>query len=566
MNLSKRLSYTFLGLALTVAANAQVKPDTDKKPATTTTPDKKPAEQPITKPAVNEEIEVVRPYKPVLADAAKIRRSPDLNNYKVFKPNLSYSILDKRLELNSDITQLQAEAHKQPDPLPFFNNYVKAGFGNIGTTLGELYLNNGQDEALQVGFFAKHLAQKGSLNKQNASRQEVGFFGKSILEKFTVNGELDFERIGTYYYGVNTDRPLENTDPRKQRFSSFGLKGELLKNYDAESKSDYAVKADAYLLGSRFNSKESSFALSGFFNSAYKQFNIGANSSLDFTKTKDSVDFSNNIFKINPYVKFQGKNYKISLGINYVQEFGERSNPNLFPVAMAELPIVPQYATIFGGFTGDIVKGSLRQFGFENPYIAKSIIRNSREKSNFYGGIKGNAGAGFGYKAMVFYKKVDNLPLYVSSQYGFERFEIIYDKANVFGIQGELNVKASETLTWTGKVEANKYSTETQSYAWLKPGLRIHSNFRLSLNKKFIIDGEAVYTGDRDASTFDINNVATVVPVKSYLDLSGGAEYAIKNKLGVYVRVNNLFSTKYQQYIYYPSYGLNILGGLNYSF
>jgi len=572
MRLFKSFSYTFLGLAFAVAANAQVKPTTptDNKPGSekkpTTTPEKKPTEQQPPKSALQEEIDVVRPYKPVLADAAKIRRSPDLNTYKVFKPNLSYSVLDKRLELNSDITQLQAQALQQPAPLPFLNNYAKAGIGNFSSTLGELYLNNGQDEALQVGFFAKHLAQKGPLNKQNYSNQQVALFGKSILEKFTVNGSLDFNRIGTYYYGENPDLPGYNPDPRKQRFSTIGIKGELQKNYDPEKVSDYAAKVDAYTLGGRYNSKESSFALSGFYNSVYNQFNIGANASLDFTKTKDSLDINNNILKINPYVKFQGKNYKISLGINFVEEFGERNNPNLFPVATIELPIVPQYATLFGGYNGDIIKGSLRTFGFENPYIAKSIILNSREKANIYGGVKGNAGAGFGFKAMIYFKTVDNLPLYVSSQYGFERFEIIYDKADILGLEGEVNVRASETLTWTGKIEATKYNMETQSYAWLRPGLRLHSNFRLSLNKKFIIDGEAVYTGDRDALIFDLNEVPSVVPVKSYLDLSGGVEYAVKNKLGVFLRVNNLFGSKYQQYIYYPKLGLNVIGGLNYSF
>ena len=59
--------------------------------------------------SITEEIEVVRPYKPVLADAAKIRRSPDLNSGKPFKPTLSYNVLDDKFELNSDIKQLQAQ-------------------------------------------------------------------------------------------------------------------------------------------------------------------------------------------------------------------------------------------------------------------------------------------------------------------------------------------------------------------------------------------------------------------------------------------------------------------------
>ena len=49
------------------------------------------------KGAITEEIEVVRPYKPVLADAVKIRRNPDLEENRPFKPVLSYTIQDKKL-------------------------------------------------------------------------------------------------------------------------------------------------------------------------------------------------------------------------------------------------------------------------------------------------------------------------------------------------------------------------------------------------------------------------------------------------------------------------------------
>ena len=556
------IPYTIFSLLLTVAVNAQTKPE-DKKPDPA-----KPASGTLT-----EEIEVVRPYKPVLADAAKIRRSPDLNNHKPFRPNQTYLILDKRLELNSDIRQLDAQPlNAAPAPL-FENNYAKLGFGNYGTALGELYLNTGNDEALQAGFFMKHLGQSGDLNKQRGTRQEVGIYGKSIMEKITVNGELGFDRLSTNFYAVNPNIPNFNPDPKKQRFSTISLKGELLKNYEqTQSSLDYAIKADAYTLSSRYGSKETSFALSGFFNNTYKQFNVGVNSSIDFTKTKDSLDIGNHIFRANPYVKFQGKNYKISVGVNFVQEFGENSRTNILPVVIAELPVVPGYATIFGGYTGDVLKSSLRNFAYENPYLRKNLIENAIEKANVYGGVKGNAGAGFGFKAMVYFKTIQNMPLYANSPEGLERFEIRYDGGNskVIGLEGELNVKASEVLSWTGKVEINKYDMATEEKAWMKPGIRLHSNARLALNKKIRIDGQLVLNGDTDALTYEyaegLDPQPRIVTIKSYVDLSAGAEYLIKDKFGVFVRVNNLFGNKYQQFLYYPKFGINAIAGLNYSF
>jgi len=552
------IPYTIFSLLVSFSTVAQTNKPEEKKPEASTP----------TKGTLTEEIEVVRPYKPVLADAAKIRRSPDLNNHKPFRPNLTYSIFDKKFELNSDIRQLEAQPLSAPPALPFLNNYAKAALGTSGTTLGELYLNNGEDEALQAGFYFKHLGQSGSLYRQKGSRQQAGVFGKSIMDKITVNGELGFDRLASYFYAYNPDDLAFNQDPKKQRFNTFSLKGELVKNYEQDKPLDYAAKVDAYAFSGKYGSKENSFALSGFFNNVWKQFNIGANTSLDFTETNDSLDIGNHIFRANPYVKFQGKNYKVSVGINFVQEFGANSRTNLLPVVIAELPIVPGYATLFGGYTGDVIKGSLRNFSYENPYLKPNLIENSIEKANIYGGIKGNGGAGFGFKAMVYFKTISNMPLYVNYKNGAERFEIRYDtgNSNVLGLEGELNVKASDALNWTGKVEINRYDMKNEAEAWLKPGFRLHSNVRFAFNKKLKLDGEVVLNGDSQALTFNADGTEKAITVKSYLDLSGGAEYLIKEKFGLFLRVNNLFGNKYQQLLYYPKVGFTAFGGINYSF
>lgn len=548
--------YTFILLLGSSVAFSQVKPD-DKKPEPT------PGE-------ITEEIEVVRPYMPVLADASKIRRSPDLNSKKVFKPNLNYSILDKRLELNSDLRQLQAQDINQQAPAILKNNYAKLGAGNLGTVLGEVYINTGEDEALQAGAYFKHLNQSGSLNKQDLSRQELGIFGKSIQDKITLNGEIGYDRLGTYLYGYNPENTLLNTDPQKQRYGTLNLKGELLKNFKEDDEADYAAKLDAYFLGSNTEAKESSYTLSGFFNKVWNQFNIGANTSIDFTATKDSVyEVSNNLIRINPYIKLQGKNYKLSLGVNLVKEFGTDSRTNLFPTVTAEVPIVPGFATLFGGYTGDVLKSTLRNFTSENPFLAPVTMENAIEKSNIYGGIKGNAGAGFGFKAMVYFKTIEDMPLFTNSITGFERFDVIYDRGNskTFGFEGELSVRASETLFLTGRLFMNDYKMGTEEEAWYKPNFRLYSNARLSLKKKFILDAELVLNGDSEGlMRFADESLNKKVAIKSYVDLSVGGEYQLKNKIGIFLRANNLFGNEYQRYMYYPNLGLNVIGGLNYSF
>ena len=549
--------YTFiLFFASAFTALAQTKPD-DKKPDPT-------------KPAITEEIEVVRPYMPVLADASKIRRSPDLNSRKPFKPNLNYSILDKRLELNSDLRQLQAQELNQVPPAILKNNYAKLGAGNFNTGLGEVYVNTGADEALQAGAYIKHLNQSGELTKQQFSRQEAGIFGKSIQDKITLNGELGYDRFATFLYGFNPENTAANLDPGKQRYSTINLKGEVLKNYTESSESDYAAKLDAYMLRNNYDAKENSYTLSGFFNKIWRDFNVGANTSIDFTATKDAAyDISNNLIRVNPYLKLQGKNYKLSLGVNLVKEFGTDSRTNLFPTVIGELPIVPGYATIFGGYTGDVLKSTLRNFSTENPFLSQNIaIENAIEKSNLYGGVKGNAGSGFGFKAMVFMRTIEDMPLFVNSQTAFQQFDVIYDRGNskTLGFEGELSIKASEFLEVSGRLQMNDYNMGTEEEAWYRPKFRLFSNARMNFKKKLFLDAEFVVNGDSKGFSYDNAQNRKVTSIASYADLSAGAEYQVNKQFGIFLRANNLFGNQYQRFLYYPNLGLNVLGGLSYSF
>src|SRR5690606_15326778 len=212
-----------------------------------------------------------------------------------------------KLEINTDIRQLQAQEVVQGDRPPFKNNYAKFGLGNFSTGLAELYLNTGSDEALQAGFFLKHLNQKGDYEGQKFTRQSAGIFGKSIQEKVSLFGELGFDKFGTSFYGIDplTEQQF-SADPEKQRYNTFTLRGEMLKNYREEDEVDYALKADAYFLSDKFNAKENAFVLSGFVNKVWDKFNVGVNTSLDFTQTKDSVSLGNHIFRANPYIKLQG--------------------------------------------------------------------------------------------------------------------------------------------------------------------------------------------------------------------------------------------------------------------
>jgi outer membrane receptor protein involved in Fe transport len=610
MNLKYTIALlTFLTVFYFVPASAQTKKTTDKKqPAKTA---KKPAAKAVTQQKANaknlgdaaskvpaadttkkggqnnasnnnnsslaEEIVVTTSYKPVLAEAVKIRRNPDLEDKMPYKAPLSYIPLDKRLTQDNNIRQLDAMKRPQEQDSAQYNNYAKVGIGSMKTTFGEAYFGNGKDEALQVGGYVKHFAQSGSsLNKQNDSRQEVGVFGKSIGTDNTLTGRITYKRHQTYFYGLDQDlTPPPVFDPAKQTFNTIGAEGEIAKNFkDEENAFTYAAKFNGYIFNNAYSAKESNIVLSGFLNKTVKQFYAGLSASLDLGSQKD-IAYSNNnsIIRANPYIKFQGDNYKIDAGVNIAKEFGMSDRFYIFPAAKLELQVVPKYVRLFAEAKGDINKASIRDYTDTNPFLGENInLINSVDKLDITLGLKGTLAPGLGFKAAIYRNSIKNLPLFVSNFAATtNKYQVIYDNgdARVSGFNGELDFKASEDVNVYGRIEIKDYKMASEAQPWNLPKFILTAGTSIHVSDKVDINGSLMFRG----STQDPLQTATSTPtapvytdVKSFADLSGGVTYKVNKQFSVFAQANNILNASSKTWVYYPNYGFNIFGGVGYAF
>jgi hypothetical protein len=579
MRLSKLIYISIFFLtAGTLTVKAQDKKTTDKKTEKKT--EQKPEEKKDDK-AVTEEIEVVRPYKPILAEAVKLRRSPDLNDVKTYKARFGYALTDRKLQLNSDIDKLYAQdvaAEKQAD---LINNYVKGGLGSANTIFGEAYINTGLDEALQAGGYFRHFSQDGKLEGQKFNQQQVSVFGRSISDKVTLSGRVNYERKGFYFYGFDENNPLRNLNPGKQAFNFIEAEAEVVNKYTEDPDAfSYAAKVNGYVWGDQLSAKENSVVLNGYLNKRISNFNLGLAASTEFGNTKDELtNVSNNLLRLNPYIRLEANGIKINAGINYVQEFGTVSAGHLFPAVTADFTLIPDYLQIFGELKGDVNRNSMKDLTDDNPFLNSNIaIKNSIEKLSFSAGIKGTGGPGFGYKVRVYRKEITDMPLFVNNFNDPTKFDVIYDfgDTKVLGLEGELSVQVSDQLRWTGKLNLEDYKPASESYSWFKPQLRISSNLdykvtdKIGFNAAVVIQDATnakIYTA-APASPYLIPDPAieTVANVKGFVDLGIGATYKINNRFSAFIKANNLLNTKYSRYLYYQVIGVNVFGGISYSF
>jgi hypothetical protein len=523
---------------------------------------------------LSEEIVVTTAYKPVLADAVKIRLNPDLSDKTPFKAPLTYFPIDKRLELNSGIKPLEAMKRPAERDTNQTNNYIKAGVGNLKTTYAEAYFANSHDEALQVGGFLKHLAQNGSLYNQNTENDAVGAFIKTIGKDVSFTARLSYNYNGNYFYGYDLFNPPSVLQVNKQHFSTIGGEVELVKNFkDVDNDFTYALKLKGYSFSNAFQAKESNVVLSGFLNQTIGQFYAGLSGSMDLSTQQDSLyNINNSLLRLNPYIKLQGDFYKIDAGINIVDQFGTTSNFYIFPAAKVELQVIPKYLRLFVEAKGDVNKTSLYDFSIINPFLGKDInITNSVDQLDISAGLKGTIAAGLGFKVFVFRNSVKNMPLFVSNfnfATGYNRFNVIYDpgSSRVNGLNGELDLKASADLDIFGRVEFKDYQMATLAEPWNLPKFKLTAGTVIHVSDKVTISGSFLVRG----SAFDPRPTVTggTIPttVSSFTDISAGFDYKVTNRFSIFVHANNLLNSTNQTWLYYPDYGFNIFGGIGFSF
>lgn len=522
--------------------------------------------------SLSEEIVVTTAYKPVLADAVKIRRNPDLEDKTPFKAPLTYFPIDKRLELNTEIKPLEAMKRPAERDSALQNNYVKAGLGSMKTTYAEAYFNNGSDQALQVGAYAKHFAQEGSLYNQKSSAEEAGVFGKGIWDENTLSGRATYNYSTNYFYGFDPALKITNLQADKQHFSTIAGEAELAKNYkDVPNDFTYAVKVKGYGWSNAFQAKESNVVVTGFLNEMVNQFYAGVSGSIDVSTQQDSLySYNNSLLRLNPYIKFQGTNYKIDAGINIVDQFGYKSAFYIFPAARLELQVIPKYVRLFLEAKGDVNRSSLRDFSAINPFLGQNIaITNSVDQLDISAGLKGTIAPGLGFKAMIFRNSVKDMPLFVSDfnfTTGYNRFKVIYDngRSRINGLTGELDLKASEDLDLFGRVEFKDYQMATVAQPWNLPKFKLTAGTTIHVSNAVDITGSLLIRGNTMDPYLTKNNTPTTIG--SFADLSGGVQYKASSRFTVFVHVNNLLNGTNQTWLYYPEYGFNVFGGIGFSF
>ncbi len=531
----------------------------------------------------SEQVEVIKIFEAQLAESEKLSISPVLPEVKNEIKAQRYDVPSKVLNLDYAAPRIRPLSYKSDEEIPdIYNAYAKLGAGLPSAIYGEgaFYksfkqsANSSYDLGLNLLHHSADLSS-GDIENQSFSQTKAEGVGTYYFEQgFAVGANMGYTADRVNYYGYSTDEfqmyqdvPKESV---KQLYSIFDLGGKIFNGEQTTGDFNYAGGFDFYRMGDNFASNETGFDLNiGFTKWIQEKHSFDLGIRTDFTWYNDTMEISQTLhnYTIAPAFTFHADMFKVKLGGKIISNNDEFE---LFPDIEAVLNLTGNELAFFVGVEGDLKKNTFRSLSEYNPYIHTRFPDNTLRNTKYfqvYGGVRGNLKI-FEYSVQAGLKPTNDLALYVFNwdQVGpIYDFDVIYDDVDVYNVSGSLSATPFKGLSLTGTVSQNIYEPKVQEKAWHLPSLEV--NFLAiytSLDGKLKANGQ-LFLQDGVPTTTD------VIPgryddLNTLFDLSIGGEYWINDHFGTFLQLNNLLDNKRARWIYYPTYGINVLGGITLRF
>ena len=539
----------------------------------------------------NEEITVVAPYDPIIPDAFKISTNPVITDTLASIPVMTYSIMPRLADVRPIIEPMPAVKLVAEPLTKLYRNYIRAGAGNYSSIYGELFMSSLRSKKYLTSVHLKHLSAAGKIEGYGPpenSRDEADITGTKYFDQHTLSGKIFYNRDVLHLYGYKpSDFPdtTINKDDVKQHYSTAGATVTFGSNYKELDKLNHTFGLSYYHMTGTQDVKESNVLFTTTLDKRFDLFKIdneqvlGITASYNFLNQANSLGSGNSgILLINPFIKAEYKEYSFMAGLKF-NVFSDTliTQGRIYPVAEAKLELIPDALKIYAGISGGMQRTSLQNTTEQNLFISPVMPWDFvYDRFNIYGGFLSNISSSFNFNGSIASDTYENYPFFITdtSSYLLNTFTLLYDKVSTVKLKGELEFIKSSHISLALNGTYTHYKTN-QEYAWYKPAYEFGFTGRYEMQNKIVLTTKIVVNGPVWASV----PVRQIDPgfggpeykfeaqkLKGWTDVNLGAEYRFTKALSFWLNFNNLTNNKYYRWNNYRSYGINLLGGVSYSF
>ncbi|PBQ32229.1 hypothetical protein CNR22_10745 [Sphingobacteriaceae bacterium] len=514
-------------------------------------------------------------FEPTIKDVKKFSDIPEIKDSVKPIQNIKYGITSSPIFPKYQTQPIEA-AKLQNEPLTkLYHSLLKLGYSPFyNMPYGEFWVGNTRAKESSYGAHLKHFSSTTTLKDAGYggfSDNEINVFGKRFYKKHTLSGDLNYERNVVHYYGYDPDKNTLDKDYTRQRYQLFEPKLQLQSHYTDSTHINHNIRLTYYNLQNLYREAENNVKLNalGTMYINKEKFNLGFLT--DFYNHKQANDSLNDlIMSINPSFEAHGKKWHADIGLTgTLDNFNKSTRFYFYPQLNLHYDIYENMVIPYAGVSGGLVKNSMRSLTRENAFVDTTInYKNTNNKYNLYGGLRGNLSSSTSYDAKISYGQYDNLHFFVINYGGpnllYNQFDVLYGNTSVLNLSGQLKYEFKEKLNIIGKGNYYIYKTKTLTRAYHKPDFDLTGSVIYNLKSKIILRADLFFMGKQWALTQLDDGALANKQLKGWADINLEAEYRYSKMLSFFARVNNLAGQRYYRWERYPSQRFNFMLGLTF--
>jgi outer membrane receptor protein involved in Fe transport len=262
-----------------------------------------------------------------------------------------------------------------------------------------------------------------------------------------------------------------------------------------------------------------------------------------------------------PGVSFHKKAFSLHAYLD--PAIGQNGNIYFLPDVAAGYGLLHNMLTISGGWQALLRQNTYEQLSTENPYMLNTYsVLQTRSDEVFV-----NADVAIGHhltlSGRISWWAYDNLPVFLNNFGDQRKFDVAYDtKLNATSLLGAIRYQVANTLSVGFNASFYNFTNGSYKYVWNEPSVRFKGDLMFRPLRSLTVT--AYLSALEDIYALDANN--DIQKLKSIFDIGANAEYDIIPRLSVFAQTTNLLNDKYQRWLGYQAYGINVYGGLRLKF
>ena len=511
----------------------------------------------------NEDVDVVSAYNPILADAVKENFDPQIPLNTTKPEKLEYNIPIDFYQIPYQPVKVKPIRLPDEKPEELENVYVKAGFGTQLTPLAEVYINSNRNKKYTYGLYSKYISSNGNLENQKYNDLKVGGNAKFYFDdKYALPINAYYSRNSLFYYGYNNEDTAIDGSDIKQVFNKYGFDAGFHNIGDNPLNMDFGMKLGFTGISDINKYKEINPFVTVFGEKKLENKSIaGAEVSFEYYTYEGAGTNTNSLTGVKPYYKMITDEWSFNAGIE--TKVDKDNNAYILPDAVFSYDLIGDKFVFVAGWQAHLQKNNFATIVSENPFVNDTLNYVNSEIQEISAGLRGSTYGNFSFSIKGYQKSVKDLPFYINDSLDMKRFVVEYSDATIWGGNVEVSYFDTDVFRFTGAVNMFTFS-EIKEFdnPYHRPTLEWTLSGMYRFNKKLNMNVDIFGLG----KSFALLPGGVEEEIKGVVDFNIGANYEYSKYFNIFLNVNNMASFKYQRYYNYPSYGIQALAGLSFTF